>query len=322
MKKILKINGIIIFILAVIFNLSGCKSSQKEEKNLKEKINAEISYIDNELVTIINKLNDIDYVRYKVVEQEGESVAKGNESNETESGKQTSEDRNTKENTKENAKESSGGKEEDKKENSSEETNKNQENSKSSNKVFSMQDNNILGKQTINVNWNELKSKIENLYTTWVTVSNDLKKVGVPEEMIDSFGEKMDFLASSIKSSNKEETINNVITLYEYLPKFVNVYTDDERPKNVLDTKYNLLLCYKNVDSEEWDELQNSLSNLKKSFSNISDKKDEYAGKIVNIDNSFAIIKEMNNTVNIREKDIFYIKYKNLIQELNIIASL
>ena len=98
MKKILKINGIIIFILVMIFTLSGCKNSQKEEKNLKGKLNAEISYIDNELVNIINKLNDIDYVRYKVVEQEGESIAKGNESNETETGKQTSEDRNTEEN--------------------------------------------------------------------------------------------------------------------------------------------------------------------------------------------------------------------------------
>lgn len=318
MKKILKINGIIIFILVMIFTLSGCKNSQKEEKNLKEKLNAEISYIDNGLVNIINKLNDIDYVRYKVVEQEGKSIAKGNESNETETGKQTSEDRNTEEN----ASGSSSSKEKDKKEGNSEGTSKSQENSKSSSKIFSMQDNSTLGKQTVDINWNELKSKIENLYTTWITVSNDLKKAGIPEEMLDGFDEKIDLLASSIKNSNKEETLNNAIALYEYLPKFVDIYTDDKRPKNVLDTKYNLLLCYKNADSEKWDEFQNSLSDLKKSFSNISDKKDEYAGKAVNISNASVIIKEMNNTVNIKEKDIFFIKYKNLIQELNIIASL
>lgn len=321
MKKILKINLIIIFILIALLNISGCKGSKKEDKNLKEKLNAEISYIDNELVTILNKLNDIEYVKYKVIEQEGESIAKGNESNESESGKQSSGDKNSKENTNENGE----NQEEDKKEGSSEESSKKQEDSKSSNtsnKTFSMKDNSILGKQTVDINWDELKSKIENLYTTWITVSNDLKQVGVPEEMLDSFSEKIDFLAYAIKNYNKEETLNNVIMLYEYLPKFVEIYTDDEKSKNVLYSKYNLLLCYKHVNLEKWDELQNSLSDLKKSFSNISDKKDEYTGKSVNISNASIIIKEMNNTVNIKEKDIFFIKYKNLIQELNIIGSL
>lgn len=321
MKKILKINLIIIFILIALLNISGCKGSKKEDKNLKEKLNAEISYIDNELVTILNKLNDIEYVKYKVIEQEGESIAKGNESNESESGKQSSGEKNSKENTNE----SGGNQEEDKKEGSSEESSKKQENSKSSNtsnKIFSMKDNSILGKQTVDINWDELKGKIENLYTTWITVSNDLKQVGVPEEMLDSFSEKIDFLAYAIKNYNKEETLNNVILLYEYLPKFVEIYTDDEKSKNVLYSKYNLLLCYKHVNLEKWDELQNSLSDLKKSFSNIYDKKDEYTGKSVNISNASIIIKEMNNTVNIKEKDIFFIKYKNLIQELNIIGSL
>lgn len=315
MKKILKFNLNIIIIITVLFILSGCKKSENEKESLEEKVNTEISYIDSELVAIVNALNNIDYAKYKVVEQETEGTNKSSNNSESGSSKQESEGEKTQE--------SGGGSEESKQQGSSSDgsskTEKENATSSSSNKVFSMQANNVLGKQESDINWSQLKNKIENLYTTWTTVSADLKKIGVSDEELNKFSNKIDFVAYAIKSENKEETMNNVIELYEYLPKFVEVYAKDGKEKNVLYSKYNLLVCYKYADSEKWDELQSSLSDLKMSFSNISNQKDKYKGKDINISNAFVIINEMNNTINIKEKDIFFVKYKNLMQELNII---
>ena len=39
----------------------------------------------------------------------------------------------------------------------------------------------------------------------------------------------------------------------------------------------------------------------------------------VNINKSYILIKDLQNSSNNTDKDIFYIKYKNLIEQLNIL---
>lgn len=72
LKKYLKILTIL---LSFIILLSGCNNKNNKEEELNNKINIEVSYIDSELVYIVNALNDINYARYKVVTQEVESSA-------------------------------------------------------------------------------------------------------------------------------------------------------------------------------------------------------------------------------------------------------
>ena len=83
MKKIIKIGICILFLLSILVNLSGCKKTD-DKAILKDKVNTELSYIDSELVSILNALNNINYSKYKVMSQEVESTT-GN-SNSGESG--------------------------------------------------------------------------------------------------------------------------------------------------------------------------------------------------------------------------------------------
>lgn len=345
MKKLLKISIILLFILMTLINLCGCKKSEEEQKNaLKEKINTELSYIDSELVSILNALNNINYSKYKAITQEVESITgsdSGSSNTQTnqggqggegsveqqqdeqtnqqegkgESSKQSSEDRNSQESG-----ESSNSNEEG---NDSSNAKQESESSGKSNKIFSMQANNMLGKEEdAEIDWDELKNKIENLYTTWTVVSLDLGKVGVSEEELNNFSKTMDNVALAIKNENKEETITTVIDLYSFLSKFINVYSTGSKEQNVIDTKYKLLVCYKYADLENWDELNSSINDLKMSFSNILNKKEEFEGKEININCAKIILDEIDNGVDVRDRDIFFIKYKNFIQELNIILSI
>lgn len=296
MKKILILSD---FFIIMALLLSGCMNSNNKDKNLEQKVNTEISYIDSELVSIVNELNNISYENYKLDVQEIQSqpTESGGSKDEQSSGqgsdKKESEEKNSKE----------SGKDEEK-----------------NSKIFSMKVNNILGKEK-EINWDNLKSKIETFYSTWNTIEKDLKELGVSEELLSEFEKNIDFTAVAIKNEDKNQTLESVLNLYKSLPEFVGAYGKDKE-KNVLESKYNLLICYKYAELEDWEQLKNSISNLKMSFSNISGQKNEYKGKEVNISSSTSIINEMSNSSNLKEKDIFFIKYKNLMQELNIILSI
>ena len=113
--------------------------------------------------------------------------------------------------------------------------------------------------------------------------------------------------------------MENVINLYSFLPKFVDKFAE-EKEVNVIYSKYNWLICYKYAASEDWEQLRNSITDLKMSFSNVVNKKDEYSGKNVNIESASVIINDMEDSSEIEEKDVFFLKYKSLMEELNIIA--
>ena len=330
MKKTIKICICILFFLSILINFSGCKKNNEEDV-LKEKIYTELSYIDSELVSILNALNNINYSKYKVMSQEVESTTGNTNSGgsgqqqaqqgegqkqdqQEDSSKQSSEDRNTQE----------SGESSDKSEEGDDSSNSEKEGesaSGTSKKIYSMQANNMLGKE-IQIDWDELKNKIENLYTTWTVVSIDLQTIGVSSEELNNFSKTMDRIAIAIKNEDKNSTISSVVDLYSFLPAFIDVFDKQSKEKDVLDTKYKLLTCYKYADLENWVELDNSVEELKMSFSNIINKKEEFSGREVNIRSGEVILNEIDNSVEVKDKDIFFIKYKNFIQELNIILSI
>ena len=107
MKKVLIFSG---FLAICILLLSGCMNSNKQNKSLEQKANTEISYIDSELISIANELNDINYANYKLDVQEIQIQAAKTEDSKSEQGsdKQESEGKNSKERGKEEGENGSG----------------------------------------------------------------------------------------------------------------------------------------------------------------------------------------------------------------------
>ena len=70
MKTYLKniISSIIIFILLI--TLTGCDNKDKDESLLNEKVSEELKYLDLEVVSLINSLNNITIENYKISAKE------------------------------------------------------------------------------------------------------------------------------------------------------------------------------------------------------------------------------------------------------------
>lgn len=301
-----------VVILSLILILSGCGNKKSEQELLKDKLNTEISYIDSELVSIANALNNINYSKYKLIEEEVENVTNvsSNSSKSNEGTKGQDENKITQE------------EQESSEENTNNQSNGNhEENQEEKNDIFTMTSTNLL-EESVQTDWSEFYSKVESLYTVFTVVSLDLKEIGILENDINDFNNSLDALSLAVKSNNSINIMNSVVELYSYLPDFMKKYEGNNKDQKIINSKYYLLVCYRDVNEENWTNFENSFQDLKMSFSNVNNSREEYIGKEVNINNANAIIRGMQDTINLKDKSIFFIKYKNLIQEFNILYSI
>ena len=178
-----------------------------------------------------------------------------------------------------------------------------------------MSANSIIGDEK-QINWEELRSKIESLYSSWPIISIDLQEIDVSTELLNQFEKSMDLVAVAIKENNKDTAIQNLVELYKYLPEFTKS-NGNESKKVILECKYNLLICYRYASMQDWEKLNEGISDLKMAFSNIRVDDDDMKGKEINVENCFVIINGMENLGEIRDESVFFIKYRNLMKEFD-----
>lgn len=77
---IIKAIFVIVIILAVVFGFFVYSNANGDQKS-NEKIEKEIDYLDTKIISLINKLNNINLENYKItvstIQEEGESSGEG-----------------------------------------------------------------------------------------------------------------------------------------------------------------------------------------------------------------------------------------------------
>lgn len=169
------------------------------------------------------------------------------------------------------------------------------------------------------IQWEEIKKEVENLYTIWATIAIDLASVGANSKDIIQFNSTLDDVAKAVKEENKDDSLINLANLYSLIPKYMEVYSKDELNKTVMDTKSHLLSAYSLVDSENWNEIDAELTKANESFAKVINDLNTDSNKELNINRSYLLLKELQNSTVKQDKQIFYLRYKNVLQELNII---
>ena len=153
--------------IALLIVLISMKSYafKNYEKNcdLNKKVLSEINFVDASVIEAINKLNNISIARYKV---QTKSINKNSENSTSEGDKDA---------TKSNEENSSS---------QEEHTDKNKEEMKASQSVVV---NSLTENEEEKIDWDRITYIYENIYSTWPTVSLDLKEIGINEEQINQF---------------------------------------------------------------------------------------------------------------------------------------
>jgi len=176
---------------------------------------------------------------------------------------------------------------------------------------------NIIG-ESKDVNWELIKSRTENLYSIWSTVSIDLAELNVSQDKINAFNTALNQVTLEIKNENKSEGIQKFVDLYGSVLDFYNSFENDmsANEKKIKEIKYNIIIAYENVEMDKWDEARSFVEEAQRKnveiLSNLEGS-NEFNIKKINI-----ILNQIYSSLDTKDKDIFYINYKNLIEEINL----
>ena len=304
-KKFLFLFLILVIIISSFFIYDSL--SNENEDDGKEKALSEIEYLENKLELLFNKLNNIENNNYSL------SVKKIEESSSSQSGS---------ENSNGNSEESGGSDGVESKNASSGEQSTDSSNSniesksnEGNNEEYNLEQSGILTNNNNDIDWKSIKLEVESLYSEVATITLDLYSLGINREDVLGFNQELDNLTISVKEENKENTLSNLSKLYDYIPKYLKSVTNDEIFIGKIDTKNNLFKAYSILDTKNWQEIGNNVTNTINSFSNNLLNKETDKQYIIN--KIYIMLNELQSAVNKQDDSIFLIKYKNILEEID-----
>ena len=187
------------------------------------------------------------------------------------------------------------------------------ENSINSSKI---EKNGILIGDNSKVNWNELKSKIENMYSTWTTVMMDLSTLNVNKENLTKYNNILDELTKSFEKEDKKASLTYLADLHNLLSLYLKDFSNDNKIISLFVVKTYILYSYSYSEQDNWDKVTDCISKGKQEFLNILNNQINNVNDIDVINKSYILINELEKNGKNKDKNIFYINYSNLMQEL------
>lgn len=304
---------IVLILIILVFTLSSCKSKEDTENELlREKTNSSIKYLDTTLISILNKLNNISFENFYVTTEKVDlNNNKQNISNSSDESQSS---------------DSSGGKEESSNSESGSGGESKQGESDNSSKpdkslitVSDMKSHNILLSDKNSIDWDNIKADIENLYSSWNAIIIDLYKIGINNDDILNFSAYLDEALSNIKQEKRENALTSLASLYNMIPKFKTSYSNNNTEINILWTKAHVVKAYSSVGIKDWNTVMSEMGEAEKAYSAVISDAEFVNSKSYNTNKTYVCLKELQNSVAKQDEDIFYIKYKNFMEEINML---
>lgn len=291
-KKIMIIFTLIIIIISIAYVIYAINDSNQGNDN-KEKVLSEIKYLESKFVNILNTLNNIEYRNYKISTEKSNSNDKSENSNESSN--------------------SSSDNSESNKSSSGEKSSTNKEDTFNK---YSLESQGILT-NTANINWELIKNDLELIYTSIPVVTLDLYQMNLNKNDILNFNNELDSLTILVKNEDETAVLTQITKLYSYIPKFLESTNADEKDIIMAKTKLNIFEAYSVLELEKWDSMSNNISEAINTYNSVLVTPNFNNQKHYNINKCYIMLNELQNAINKKDKELFLIKYKNLLEEFN-----
>lgn len=292
----------ILFAILIYIRFFSTNKS-KEYAILKEKGEGEIIYLDTLIVDMLNKLNNIDYSRYTV------TVEEINEGEQQTSSKSSSSNGDTQSSNPESEKSVSSD---------SGSVSKEADQTQSRETKLS-ETNTLINSNSREIQWDKISYNVETLYTTWPTITIDLKSLNIPDEEISKFSNALDGVTQSIKNKDKSNSLINLYNLYAMLPRFLAYFTNDEAKINLYNTKAYVLNAYVSSEKDKWEEMNSNILQAINSLSMVLNSDSILESEKSSFDKAYILLQELQRSIILEDKEIFYLKYKLTIEQLEVL---
>lgn len=315
MKKIKKYICYLL-ILSNVFILSGC-SNKNEEDLLISKLESEMQYFDSIISEMLNNANGINFQNYQVSAEKIEEQPSQGESSQgaqtTGTFSQSQSSGGSQQSAGEQSSSQGGGSS-----NSSENQTSQKQQNEQNNIKYQLVENNILTKERT-PDWEALTSDVENIYSNWSVVTLDLYKKNVDSQKILNFNTDLDTLATAIKAKDKPQTLSILAKVYSYIPTYSQDFSDDQMQINLYKVKSNIFNAYAIIEQNNKEEVRKQLQLAEEAIIAMMNNVGSNNQKEYNVNKAYILLKDMQNTIDKNDMDIFYLKYKNLMEELNVL---
>ena len=316
---------LVTFIVIIIgFGIYFVSASPQNKEDINGKILSELDYVEETLVKFFNQMNNIEYENYKLSVQtidKGETTEKEGQSNTSNEGSDSKSSGDNQGNSNEEEQSSSSSQESsgEAKSGTTDTSNTSQSSSSQGNssdsQKFVLESTGVLT-ESRDIEWSKVKIQVENLYVSIPTITLDLYQTSNSKEDILNFSTDIDNLVVAMKNENKEETLAQLVKLYEYMPKLIKNVKADELKSIEYDTKYQILKAYSKLDSGDWQSMASDIDGAIQIFTEVITSVNN-ENKQYNLNKTYVMLQEMKNAVDKQDTEIFLIKYKNLVEELN-----
>lgn len=277
--------------------------------NTKNKIDEELNFLDTKLLGMINSLNNIPFSNSVLLEQnsiKGQASSNGEQSGQTK-GSESSQSSGGEENSSDSEEGSAGGSTGSLSGNSGG-SSKNENYTK-----YNVKTQNILTNDSTEIDWNYIKNTVQVIYTSWPSIMIDLHSTNVKNEDILSFSNTLDVLIVNVQNEDKKQVLNSLAILYSFIPIYKEQYSEDNDEINISYTKAHIINSYVLLEEDKWDEIQAQITKASEYFgfiiNSINEKRNQSS-----ISKTYVLINEMNNVIKLKDKKLFYMKYKNLME--------
>lgn len=291
-----------IILLSCLFFLVGCSKTSNNSSD-KEKLTSEVEFYSLKIMSLLNDLNNISLENYELL-SEKVNISKESEGNN--SGSQSSQSSSSSQ--------SGGG-------NQGEASQSGNQNSQSKGNteisVTDMQKKSILKSNNEEIDWDNITSEIELMNTSWSITMLDLTNANVSNDDILTFANTLNQTIIGVKNEDKATTLSNLTSLYSYVPKFLTAISADKHVQSIENTKYYVLACYTSISEDDWVTASTNISSAENSFLSILNDTEYSKNREYKINKTYMLIKDMQNALTNKDKELSFLKYKNLLESLN-----
>ena len=302
-KKYLILLICVVIILAIVFGAVMVFSNSGNDTT-KDKIKEEIYYIETKLLGMINALNNIPFSNSVLLEQ---NTIKGQEKSNTNSSSGASQGSEEKSQTGEGSSStgSSGG----------ESSTSSESGGDTDYTKYNVQNKNILNIKENEIDWNYIKNTVELLHTSWTTIMIDLHSLNIKNDDILSFSNNLDALILNIEREDKRATLNSLASLYAIIPIYINQYSNDNYEENLEYTKAHIINSYVLLEDDKWEDMQKEVTKAQEYFNLVINSVNTKSSQIFT-NKTYILLNEMKNAINLKDKKLYYMKYKNLMENI------
>ncbi len=279
---------IIILLILILLSVGGffiysyiMNNKSNDLATLNEKCLSEIDYLNANIITMMNKINNISYTNYSIVSEEVSVSSSEEEESTSSQSEQTSET-------------------------------ESQNTINSSNVI----EDNILSGDNNDVDWNSLKGEIENMYNSWTTILIDLTTLSINKDNLLKYNSVMDQIVEDFDNEDKSSSLIHLADLYNLLALYIKEFSQDSDEISVYNIRSNILYAYAYVESDDWNTAKTYVNTAGEELLNVFNNQVNNINSISEINESYILINELEEDCNSQSKKVFYVNYKNLMQEL------